>query len=308
MNSFKKFFSAFLFALPLCLSGCATRAPNIAIPTTEPRPVEYGEIGVALVLGGGGARGLAHVGVLEVLEENNIPIDMIVGCSAGSMIGALYADKLDAAAVRDVTLHLKKTDLLDTSFLSALQSPWRLKAPIQGHLFQHFLLKQLNAKDFKDLKIPFIAVATDIGSGEIQALRSGPIVPAVRASCALPPFFNPVNLYGRTLLDGGIIDPVPVDVARLFNPKVVIAVDVATNLNNELPRNMFSLTNRCLHVCYLRLCDLSAKEADIFIRPELDGTGVFEDKRNLFLYNAGRKAALAALPDIKKKVAALQQQ
>jgi len=305
MTILKKVFSTSLFVTCLVLSGCAVKAPNIAIPTTEPLPMQYGDIGVALVLGGGGARGLAHVGVLEVLEENNIPIDMIVGCSAGSMIGALYADKLDAAAVRDITLHLKKTDLLDTSLLSAIQSPWRLKAPIQGHLFQRFLLDNLSVKDFKDLKIPFIAVATDIGSGEILALRSGPIVPAVRASCALPPFFNPIKLYGKTMLDGGIIDPVPVDIARLFNPKMVIAIDVATNLHDELPRNMFSLTNRCLHICYLRLCDLSAKEADVFIRPELDGTGVFEDKRNLFLYDTGRKAALKALPDIKRKLAAL---
>jgi NTE family protein len=284
------------------ITGCSQKTASIDIPATEPVPVEYGEIGVAVVLGGGGARGLAHVGVLEVFEENNIPIDMIVGCSAGSMIGALYADTMDAHTVREKTLHLKKTDLLDTSFLNALQSPWRLKAPIQGHLFQHFLVKNLSVRDFKDLKIPFVAVATDLISGEVLALRSGPIAPAVRASCALPPFFNPVRLYGRTLLDGGIINPVPVDIARSFNPKIVIAIDVATALPEGPPRNMFSLTNRCLHMCYLRLCDLSAKEADVFIRPELDGTGVFEDKRNLFLYNAGRQAALEALPAIKKKL------
>lgn len=297
---------AILVALVLCSACSSIRLPHINIPMSEPKPVKYGPIRLALILGGGGARGLAHVGVLEVLEENNIPIDLIVGCSAGSMVGALYADKVSATEVRDALLHLKRKDLLDTSFWNALQSPWRLKAPIQGYLFQHFLHKNLSVEDFCDLKIPFIAVATDLTTGEIIALRSGPIVPAVRASCALPPFFNPVTLYGRTMLDGGVVDPVPVDVAKQFNPALTVAVELTMPLHDEIPRNMFSLTNRCLHICYVRLSRLNTREADIVITPDLDGSGLFEDRRNYFLYNAGRKAALKMLPEIKKRLAALK--
>ena len=296
--------SHFKFLALLLLAGCSSvRPPKISVPITEPKPVKYGDIRVALVLGGGGARGLAHVGVLEVLEENEIPIDLIVGCSAGSMVGALYADSVNATQVRDTLLHLKRKDLLDTSFWSALQSPWRLKAPIQGYLFQHFLHNNLSSKDFRNLKIPFIAVATDLATGEILALRSGPIVPAVRASCAIPPFFNPVQLYGKTMLDGGIVDPVPVDVAKKFSPKLIIAVELSTGLRPEIPRNMFSLTNRCLHIAYLRLSELNTQSADIVVSPELDGAGIFEDSRNYFLYNAGRKAALKVLPEIKRRLA-----
>lgn len=300
------FRSLLTFAI-LFFVGCSSvRPPKIVVPITEPKPVKYGHIRLALVLGGGGARGLAHVGVLEVLEENEIPIDLIVGCSAGSMVGALYADKVSATEVRDTLLHLKRRDLLDTSFWSAIQSPWRLKAPIQGHLFQHFMHKNLSVTNFRDLKVPFIAVATDLATGETLALRSGPIVPAVRASCALPPFFNPVQLYGKTMLDGGVVDPVPVDVARSFNADLVVAVELTTKLRPEIPRNMFSLTNRCLHICYLRLSELNTQEADIVITPELEGAGIFEDSRNYFLYNAGRKAALAALPEIKRRLGNLR--
>lgn len=296
-----------LLSLTLLFVGCSTvRGPDINIPMSEPKPVNVGRVRVAVVLGGGGARGLAHVGVLEVLEENEIPIDLIVGCSAGSMVGSLYADKVSATEVRDTLLHLKRKDLFDTSFWSALQSPWRLKAPIQGYLFQHFLHKNLSVENFRDLKIPFIAVATDLATGELIGLRSGPIVPAVRASCAIPPFFNPIHLYGRTLLDGGIVSPVPVCVAEDFNPDVIIAVELKVGLRPEVPRNMFSLTSRCLDIAYLRLSELNTRSAHVLIAPQLGDAGIFEDKRNFFLYNAGRKAALDALPEIRRRLAEIR--
>lgn len=285
----------------LVLAGCATKPPNIEIPLEEPIPQDpKGRIQVALVLGAGGSRALAHLGVIEVLEEEGIPIDLIVGSSAGSLVGALYADQPNACLIKEKIIKLKKSDLLDPSLSCLLKSPVSLTGPIQGNALENFLIKELQAKNFEDLKIPLVAVATNVDNNQSVALRSGPIAPAVHASSALPPVFSPVILYNQTLVDGGVIAPVPVQVARSFNPKLVIAVDISTPPSREPLSTAFHLLYRSLHITFYELSRMQSKGADIFIHPNMEGYGTFDDENNAQLYEKGRATARAAIQDIKK--------
>lgn len=298
-------FLTLALALPLSLSGCsAIKRPCIDIPKTAPKPLPLKKIDVALVLGAGGSRGFAHLGVIEILEKEGIPIDLIVGSSAGSLVGALYGDNPDSAAVKEKVIHLKRKDLLDPSFSALLQATMRLTGPIQGNALEQFLVNELKSKNFEELKIPVIAVATNVDNNHITMLRSGPIAPAVHASSALPPLFSPVNLYDQTLIDGGVIAPVPVQVARLFKPKLIIAVDISTPPSRAQLANGFELLYRALHISFYELSRMQSTRAEITIHPMLAGYGTFDDQYNNQLYEKGKDAALELLPEIKKAMRA----
>lgn len=250
------------------------------------------EIGVALVLGGGGARGMFHVGVLEVLQEAKIPVDLIVGCSAGSVVGALYADMPDGQYVKDLLISLKCKDLLEINLLNCRYGLCKGKSLVR------FLTSKLNVKNFEDLKIPFVAIATDLNCGEIVELGSGPIVPAVLASCAVPFFFNPVKLYGRVLVDGGVLDPNPVQTALKYSPKMIIAVDLGELLPVTNPNNLFNVAARSAEIIHLNQSRRCLFGANVVIRPSLNPIGMFDDRHTYALYENGKKAARDVLPDI----------
>lgn len=286
------------------LTGCssAVKRPEIDIPSRAPQAKRLKNIRVALVLGAGGSRGVAHLGVLEVLEKEGIPVDLIVGSSAGSLVGALYADNPQIDSFKQKVINLKKEDLLDPSFTALLRSSVRLTGPVQGNALEQFLVREIKAKTFEELKIPFIAVATNVDNNHITMLRTGPIAPAVHASSALPPIFCPVSLYNQTLIDGGVIAPVPVDVARLFKPKVIIAVDISTPPSRAQLNNAFELLYRSLHISFYELSRMQSSKAEITIHPNLFGYGTFEDQYNQQLYEKGKEAALTALPEIKRQL------
>lgn len=225
-----RFFLIFLFiAFPLFpLNGCAEHFPNINIPKSEPVSKYSANFhpNVVLVLGSGSARGFAHAGALKVLEENHIPIDLIIGTSAGSIIGSLYADNPSANSLQHILLSANEGKVINFSLLNIVHGP------INGAGLQNFLVSNMHATSFDQLKIPFVAVATDLQTGKIHLFRSGPIAPAVNASSAAPPYFRPVSIYGREYIDGGIVDPVSVDVAKTYHPKIIIAV----RLDYPLPK------------------------------------------------------------------------
>ncbi len=284
----------------LLAGGCSTvKRPLQHIPKVAPKPRPYKDIQVALVLGAGGSRGLAHLGVIEVLEKEGIPIDLIVGSSAGSLIGALYADKPNALLIKEKVIKLKKEDLLDPVLMSFLLAPIRLTCPVQGNAIEQYLVKQLKSRCFEDLKIPLIAVATNVDNNHITLLRSGPIAPAIHASVALPPIFAPVFLYNQTLIDGGVVAPVPVQVAKLFKPKMIIAVDISTAPSRAPLGNAFALVYRSLDIAFYELSRIQSTRADITIQPDLTGYGTFDDTCNDHMYEKGREAALEMLPRIK---------
>lgn len=285
-------FASFLIFMPSCRNGnyLLNQYPD-AIPKVI---FEKKEIGIALILGGGGARGMFHVGVLEILQEAKIPIDLIVGCSAGAVVGALYADYPDGQYVKDLLLPLKRKDLLEINLLSCRFGLCK------GIGLRRFLYKHLHAKNFEELQIPFLAVATDLQAGEIVVLGSGPIVPSVHASCAVPLFFEPIKMHGRILVDGGVLDPNPVNAAKAYSPKMIIAVDLVELLPVTKPTNLFQIATRSaeiIHLCQSRNC---LKDADVIIRPFLHPIGMFDDSCTQKLYEDGKRAARAALPEILK--------
>ena len=284
-----------LFAL--FLGGCHTMRLSQALPESIPRfeaPPEG--IKIAVVLGGGGSKGLAHVGVLKELEQVGIYPDLIVGCSSGAVIGALYADQPHIERLEKILIQLKRSDLMDISiFFSKF-------GVVKGALFKAFLDRHLKAKKFEDLQIPFIAVATDLKTGELVEFGKGDIVSPVTASSSVPGVFNPVYYRGRYLVDGGVVDPIPVKVAKKYGARVVIAVDVGEDLSNKEPSHFFDVARRGLEISHRKLCEYVAQDADIIIRMNFQGLGMFSDSYNQEIYEHGRKMTRLMLPKIEQVI------
>lgn len=289
----------------LLLAGCS--CPQFYNPSDCPPPLPDcpdipRPIRVALVLGGGGARGMAHVGVLEELEKANIKIDLIVGCSAGSIAGALYADNPDAACLKDTLLTLNTSYLIDFNI-------WKARYGLcQGATLRKFLRNNLCATNFNELKIPFFLVATDLYSSELVPIGGGPIVPAVEASCAIPLVFVPVNLYGRMLVDGSVIDPVPVRIARYLGADVIVAVDLRELLPEHKPTNLFAIAGRSADIALLWQSESCLRGADVIMRPKIGDVGTFAKNCNEQIYEAGREAGREAVPKILACLAKKQQE
>ena len=290
MRTIPFFFSLFL----ILLSGCFS--PQKFQPCENPPPLPSchvpERIRLALVLGGGGAKGIAHIGVLEEFEKACIPIDLIIGCSAGSMVGALYADHPNAEYVYSIIKPMRKKHLLDINL-------WTARYGLsQGHNLRYHLERCLSVRHFQDLKIPFMLVATDLFSGELVTIGGGEIVPAVQASCSIPFVFVPVQLHGRILVDGGVIDPVPVRVARDLNADIVVAVDLRGLLEPTFPTNLFGVAKRSAEITLLWQSEGCIQDADVVIRPALQDISCFDDSSHEVIYEAGRRAAREAIPHI----------
>jgi NTE family protein len=287
--------SCYLLAIFL-LSSCTTIPPQVNTPAHEPPATALKNLhpDVVLVLGSGGARGFSHVGVLKVLQENHIPIDMIVGVSAGSIVGALYADNVSAARVRELLLEAKRDKVID---ISVFNIP---TGAISGKGLQDFLNANMRAKNFNQLQIPFVAVATELETGDLHVFASGPIAPAVNASAAAPPFFRPVKMYGKLFADGGLVDPVAVDVAKRFHPKVIIAVRLDTGLSESMPTTSAGYFLRGFDLMLRRLNYYTARDADVVIAPQTGDINMFQESGRSQLMQVGEQAAWKAMPEIKR--------
>jgi NTE family protein len=291
-----------LILVLLCVSfitSCATIPPPINIPAVEPPATYLANVHpqVILVLGSGGARGFSHVGVLKVLERNHIPVDMIIGTSAGSIVGALYADQPRAARVEKLLLDAKRESVIDFSVFNLGSGP------ISGTGLQKFLIANMRAQTFPQLQIPFLAVATNLESGQLHVFKSGPIAPAVNASSAAPPYFRPVKIYGSTFADGGLLDPVAVDVAKRYHPKIIIAVRLDSYISPVMPTYSPGYFLRGFTLMLLQLTKYSAQGADVIITPQTGDIDMFEKDGRADLMRKGEIAAEQALPQIKKLLA-----
>jgi NTE family protein len=276
-------------------AGCAARPGPAVLPPPAPPPPR--SVKVALVLGGGGARGFAHVGVIRVLEQEKIPVDLVVGASAGSLIGAIYADSGDSFELESAAWKAEKHDLFDWSWLGSS------RGPVTGKALEAFVARHVRAASIEDLKVPFVAVATDLKTGEEVVLDRGPVGPAIHASSAIPGVFRPVTLDGRTLVDAGVVDPVPVSVARTLGADVVIAVDIGMEPGTEEPGNLASITLRCIALLGRELARIKSREADVVIAPKVGDTSSFDFGRKKELMAAGVAAAREALPAIREAIA-----
>ncbi len=283
--------------LLLVLAGChSLQLPpgeqQVVIPAFEPKK----PIHIALVLGGGGVKGLAHLGAIEELENAGIRPDLIIGCSAGAIAGAVYADQPTLEGTAQTFIPLKRADLFDYSFFRPLFGI------VEGNSLQAFMNKTLHAKSFEELKIPLILVATDLITGETVEISSGELPRAVRASCAFPGLFKPVLLYGRYLVDGAVSSPVPVSIAKKYGAEIVIAIDLNEKLSKVSPRHLLGVTKRSLEISYQKFGELSLSQADIIIKMDFDEVGLFSDHLNKRLYEHGRRAARKELPGIILKL------
>jgi len=284
-----------LFVLAL-LSSCSPLQldPGAQTPIEAFKPTQ--PIRVALVLGGGGARGLAHLGAIQELEAAGIRPDLIIGCSAGAMAGAIYADQPTLEGVPEAMLTLKKADLLDYTYFRPLFGL------IEGESLQKYMQKTLKAKTFADLKIPLIVVATDLISGEVIELCHGDIGPAVRASCAFPGYFKPMLLHGRYLVDGGAACPIPVSIAKKYGAQVVIAIDLSEKLSKAGPRHLFGVTKRSLEIAYKKFVEQSLQQADVAVSMHFDEVGIFVDHMNEMFFQHGRETMQKHIAEIRDKV------
>lgn len=287
--------AAIISIFSIYLVGCAGLPPNIAIPKTAPNPAPITkQPRVAIVLGGGGAKGFAHIGVLEVLQKAGVPIDMVSGASAGSIVGALYADNGNADEAKAALMHAGFLDVADVGNLPSLQGP------IEGYRVQKFLLEHMRARTFKQTKIPFIVATTDLTSGKLYPIHSGPIAPAVLASAAMPGAIRPPHLYGHTLVDGCMVDTVPVDLVKRYHPKVIIAVNIDQMLSKHMPWSFMGIYDRAYLISWHQLTRYTERDADVKIRPQVGTVGAFDWGAKQRMYDAGVAAGKKALPQILK--------
>jgi len=268
---------------------------------------------VGLALGGGAARGLAHIGVLEVLQREGIPIHMIAGTSAGAAIGALYAQGKDANQIKSLAI-----DLVDWKKLASLVD---LALPKTGFIEGKKIRDQLRAVigsdvKFSDLKIPLACVATDIDTGDEVVIKQGSVVEAVRASISIPVVFTVVKWKGRNLVDGGLVNPVPVRVLKEMGADFIIAVNVipetserAQQLRKEAGKdikepNIFSIIMQSIYIGTYSLVRSCLEDANIVIQPQVAHIGIGELHRAQECILQGELAAQQAIPEIKKRLKA----
>jgi NTE family protein len=248
-------------------------------------------IGVAL--GGGFARGIAHVGVLKVLEEEGIPIRVVTGTSVGALIGACYCSGLTIAEMREVALNTRFTTF----------ARWTLSRYgfATNDRMVSFLTRTLKVKTFEEMRIPLGVTATDFNTGEGVVFHSGSIIDPIRASCAYPGMFLPVQIRGRYLVDGMLSHPVPTRPLREMGADRVLAVHLrGTWANGGAPRHLFDVIGQSFAIAQDAMSGLWREAADIVIEPDVAGFAYDDFKRSDALIHAGEIAMRKALPEVRK--------
>lgn len=279
-----------LFPVILFVSlGCAgMRGTGGEDPAIQPR--------IGLVLGGGAARGFAHVGVIRVLEQEKIPIDLIVGTSVGSLIGAIYADTRSSFDLEIIAFKIEKDDIFDFSVFSSNTGP------VRGDRLEEFVRTKVSVANIEDLSLPFAAVATNLNTGRQVVLDSGSISKAVRASSSIPGVFTPAQHQNLTLVDGGVVNNVPVDVARNKGVDIVIAVNIGKNIINWNANNIVEITLQAVNIMSNEISSFKMRDADILIEPNVGTVGMMDFRQKELCIRAGIDAAAKAVPEIRRKM------
>ncbi|MBL7181251.1 MAG: patatin-like phospholipase family protein [Desulfobacterales bacterium] len=259
------------------------------------------KIGVAL--GGGGARGFAQIGVLRVLEQEKIPIDVVVGTSVGSLIGAIYADSGKVLDAEFIAISITDEDIFDYRAFSFFSGGF-----VKGEKLESFLNNHLRNKNIENFKVRFGAVAVDLRTGRSVIFDRGPVARAVHASCAIPGVFVPVEIGGNVFVDGGVTDPIPVDFAQKMGAEVVIAVAIPPALPAVAPKNPIEIAFHAVTIMSSEIGVLGAKDADVVIRPDVGNVAYDDFSQKKKLIEAGEKAARDALPAIREAIKAKTKQ
>ena len=289
----------------LGLAGCASAPPPLPSPppvavapppAVPPPPAPPRRPRIGLALGGGAARGFAHIGVIQALEENGFAPDLVVGTSAGSLVAALFASGRSGRKLAAIADGMDETAFADWSY------PGR--GLIRGEALAKFVREKTNRRDIEQMRIPLGIAATDLDSGEGILFRRGDTGTAVRASSAVPAVFQPVKIGSREYVDGGLSAPVPVHHARAMGAEFVIAVDISAvpqgNPTSDLARMLmqtFSIMGRSIKGYELR-------DADLVLVPKLPGVAGTDFSSRKLSIRAGREVTLAQIAELRERLAA----
>ena len=279
-------------SLVVTLVACATVPPPV-----PPKPAQ-----IAVVLGAGASKGFAHIGVLKVLEAQNISIHMIVGTSVGSLVGSLYASGKTAFELQGIAMKMERDNIIDYD--------WKIwnGGLIKGEKLENFINVNIQNTPIEKLKIRYYAVATNAATGEEVVFAKGNTGMAVHASCSVPGVFQPLKIGSNTYVDGSVVSPVAVDVARRNGADIVIAVDISGGINTDVPSGIMDTMRKSVDIMYSRIAEYQIKNADIVIRPNMKNIGSTDmNKFNEAIFE-GEKAASLKIPEILKIVARLKQE
>jgi NTE family protein len=249
---------------------------------------------VTLVLSGGGVRGLAHIGVIKVLEEEGIPLKRVVGCSIGALVGAMYASAMDAEKVGAFARSVRFHRLLDFGFSK--------KGLVKGRKLEKALRGFIAAETFEELQLPLAVVATKMRTGEPLLLKNGPLFPALLASCALPGVFSPQVVDGVELIDGGMSMPVPIVTVPSKDPIIISDVSVNLSLLKDKP-NMLEVLRQSVYILQKQLIEHELqriKRPHVLLRPDVHEWDFLTFRNDPLLITRGEQATREALPRIKK--------
>lgn len=251
---------------------------------------------VALVLGGGAARGFAHIGVIQALEESGIPIDMVVGTSAGSVVAALHASGKSGTELQRIALSMEEASFSD----------WRLPlftpGVIKGEALARFIRAQVDAKQIQDLPIRLGIVATDLQSGQGILFQRGDVAMAVRASSAIPAVFQPVSISGHEYVDGGLVAPVPVSYARQMGAEVIIAVDISAAPQANASQDSFQILMKTFAIMGSSINRFELRDADVVVKPSLQGLSSTSFSSRKEAITAGYQSMLSMLGKLRNAI------
>lgn len=272
--------------------GAASAPPAVAVvPKPAPRPPRIG-----LALGGGAARGFAHIGVLQVLEENGIKPDLVVGTSAGSVVATLYAAGKTPTELGTMAMTLDESSITDWVF------PGR--SMLKGEALAKFIRTQTAGKSIEAMRLPLGIVAADLKNGQPILFRRGDPGTAVRASSAVPAVFEPVKMEGREYIDGGAVSPVPVRFARQMGAELIIAVDISAIPEGQPTKGAVDILLQTFNIMGHAISQYELADAEVVVRPKLQGVGSADFSARRLSILAGREAMLTVLPQLRERLAA----
>ncbi|MEX8520427.1 MAG: patatin-like phospholipase family protein [Leptothrix sp. (in: b-proteobacteria)] len=281
-----------LASITVLFTACGTPPAQPVKPPPMPR------IGVAL--GGGAAKGFAHVGVLKVLEAANLTPAVVAGTSAGSVVGALYASGLNGFALQETSFALDEGRVRDVTLFGS-------GGLVKGDKLQDYVNELVKQRPMEKMSLPFAAVATDLDSGSRVIFARGNTGQAVRASCSVPGVFQPALIGGRRYVDGGLVSPVPVDAARELGADIVIAVDISSKARDGKAEGMLSNLNQTITIMGQKLGEQEMTRAEVVIRPRVGQIGAADFDQKHVAVLEGEKAAQAAMPAIRAAIERWQQ-
>ncbi|MDD0812003.1 patatin-like phospholipase family protein [Curvibacter sp. RS43] len=275
-------------------SPSATATPPVAVPSPPPRP----PLKIGLALGGGAARGFAHIGVIQVLEEAGIKPDLVVGTSAGSVVAALYASGKTGAQLQQVAETMEEAAITDWTL------PLFSRGMLKGEALGRYVNGLVGNRLIEDMRMPLGVVATDLQNGQGVLFQRGNTGTAVRASSAVPSVFQPVNIAGRDYVDGGLVSPVPVRFARQMGATYVLAVDISSPPEGNTANDSLQILLQTFAIMSKSINAWELKEAELVVKPALPGIKSADFGARRRSIEAGRVAMLQALPALKAALAA----